>query len=140
LLGILIVPTIILSTTALESTANLAGQLKSGEVAIPRPPENVKDWPIIDQQLSDLWGLASENISGALQQVKPQLESVGLWLLQMVKSAGASLFTFIVAIIIAGIFLANATGGRELAHQFATRIMGEKVISMRNCRAKSFKA
>ena len=126
LLGILFVPTIILSATAIESATDLARQLKSGDLVIPHPSENVKSWPLVGPWLSDLWALASENISAALEQIRPQLKSTGLWLLQMVKSAGASLLSFIVAIIIAGVILANAKKGERLAHQFALRIMGEQ--------------
>lgn len=126
LLGILFVPTIILSTTAIESATDLARQLNAGDLVIPPPPENVKDWPLVGSQVSNLWTLASENVSAALGQIQPQLKSIGLWLLQVVKSAGASLLIFIVAVVISGFILANAKGGQRFAHQFAQRIMGEQ--------------
>lgn len=126
LLSLIIVPTLVLSKTAFESTINLAAQLRSGELDIPRPPEDIKNWPIVGQKLSSVWSLASENLSAALQQVKPQLESIGLWLANVVKAAGMSLLTFVAAIIISGFILANAKGARWFAHQFTTRIIGEK--------------
>lgn len=126
LLGIIFIPTIILSTTAIEGATNLAQQLEAGEFAITPPPESVKDIPLIGPQVSDLWTLASENITAALENIKPQLQSTGLWLFQVIKSAGIAMLALIAAIIIAGVILANAKSGKQFAQQFAFRIMGEQ--------------
>ena len=126
LLAIIFVPTIILSTTAIQSATDIAQQLKSGEVVIPEPPGNVQNWPLVGPQISDTWTLASDNLSEALAKIKPQLKSTGLWLLKMIKSAGASILIFLAAVVIAGFILVNANSGQRLAHQFAIRIMGEK--------------
>lgn len=124
LLSVLLVPTVMLSETALESTTDLAAQLRSGELHIPPPPESVKEWPLVGSRLSEAWLLASENISAALNQVKPQLKSAGLWLVGAVKSAGAGLLQFLVAIILSGIFLKSAESGKVFAKRFAERLVG----------------
>ena len=126
LLSIILVPSIILSASAVEGATQLAQQLEAGDFVITPPPQSIKSIPLIGTQLSDLWTLASENITAALGSIQPQLKSAGLSLLQMIKSAGIGFFSLIAAIIIAGMILANAKSGKQLAQRFALRIVGEQ--------------
>lgn len=126
MLVLLIGPTIMLAETLVDGVQRLAGGLSDGRLQIPPPPATVAEWPLIGQPLFEFWGQASLNLGSALNEVGPQLKAVGGWLLSAAGGVGFGILQFVFAIIIAGIFLANAQGGGEAAHAIATRLMGEQ--------------
>jgi predicted PurR-regulated permease PerM len=136
LLTLLIVPTVILSTTLFSSASELANKMQAGTVAIPPPPANVAEWPVVGEKLAQVWQLASENLSEALIQLKPQLKSIGQWLLGFLAHAGADVLKFIAAIIIAGFLQVKAKAGHDFSQSLATRLTGNRGAHYVNLSAK----
>jgi predicted PurR-regulated permease PerM len=93
----------------------------AGDILIPPPPESVKDWPIVGQQIHAFWELASTNLRSALSQVLPQLKPVGEYLLGMARNAGLGTLKFILSVVMAGFMLAYGpqllTATRALARR-----------------------
>ena len=44
----------------IDGLQDFAGQLDAGTLAIPSPPEGVKEWPIVGPQIYSLWDQALE--------------------------------------------------------------------------------
>ena len=55
LLAILITPTVIISGALLDNVHTLSTQLENDKLEIPPPGEGVSDWPIIGEDLADVW-------------------------------------------------------------------------------------
>jgi predicted PurR-regulated permease PerM len=125
-LVILIVPSVMLSETLVGGSAEFVQRLGDDRIQIPPPPDTVAGWPIVGDQIHSLWKLASQNLQEALTQFQPQLKTIGLALLGVMGSAGLGLLQFVAAVIIAGMLLAGAEGGRDFAHAFARRLAGER--------------
>ena len=123
---ILITPTVKLAETLVNGTSLLSGYLGGESLSIPPPPKSIAGWPIIGEPLAGFWGLASENLGAAVQQITPQLKAFGGWLLSAAAGAGLGILMFVVAIIIAGALLANAQGGHRAANAIATRLAGDR--------------
>ena len=123
---ILIVPTVLLTETMIGGLKMVAEKIKEGSLSIPPPPDNLHNLMIIGQPLAKFWLLASENIHSALQQLTPVLKVIGSWLLSAAAGAGIAILHFVVAIIIAGILLANSSGGNRTAHAITNRLSDEK--------------
>lgn len=123
---VLIVPSAMLSETMVGGASRLTQAIESDSLKVPPPPESVAGWPLIGQQLDDLWQLASVNLQEALNQFNPQLKALALGLLGAIGSAGLGLLQFVISIIIAGILLASADGGRDFAYAFARRLAGDR--------------
>ncbi len=79
----------------------LIERLGSGKL-VPPPPDSIKDWPLIGPQVFDFWSLASTNVRDAIAHLLPTLQPVGQFLFDLVSSAGAGMFYFLVSLIIAG--------------------------------------
>jgi predicted PurR-regulated permease PerM len=73
-LAIVIGPATWLGLSAVEGVRELAEELTAGELIIPLPPEQVKDWRIVGPQLYELWSQASNNIRAILREVVPYLK------------------------------------------------------------------
>lgn len=128
LLGIvlLVVPSLLLSRTAIEGVRYLATNLREGTLTIPAAPAAIAGWPLVGQQIADFWNLASQNLQAALAELRPQLISLGQWLLASAASAAFSLIQFVFSILVAAAFLANAQGGGRMTRRIATRMAGER--------------
>ena len=125
-LVILITPTVMLSGTLIGSAQGLAKGFQEGTIAVPPPPETVKDWPLVGQNLDTFWLQASENLAAAAAKIAPQLKAVGSFLLSTAAGAGFGILQFVIAIFIAGILLAHAEAGTRAAYAIATRLAGDK--------------
>jgi predicted PurR-regulated permease PerM len=125
-LVLLLVPALMLSGTLIDSAHGLAAGLQEGSIAVPPPPEGVKAWPMVGEQLEVFWSQASNNLAATLEKIAPQLKAVGGWLLSTAAGAGWGLLQFVIAIVIAGVLLANAQGGSKATYAIVTRLAGEK--------------
>ena len=123
---LVIAPMLLLTGTLVDSAKVLAQDLSDGALTIPPPSEGVATWPVIGEELDRFWRLASYNIEAALQQIAPQIKIVGGWLLATAAGAGFGILQFVIAIIIAGVLVAHAAGGRWAADAIATRLAGSR--------------
>jgi predicted PurR-regulated permease PerM len=126
MLIVVIAPTVMLSGTLVETVKPLAVNLSEGSLSIPPPPEIIKSWPLIGENLYGFWTLASHNIEAALQKIGPHIKVVGTWLLTTAAGAGFGILQFVFAIIIAGVLMPQASGAYRAAHALSTRLAGEQ--------------
>jgi predicted PurR-regulated permease PerM len=125
-LAVLIVPTVMLSGSMVESSKALATDIEAGTLTVPPPSDKVKDWPLIGEKLHGAWSLASTNLEGALEKFKPQVEAVGKWLLSGAAGVGGGVLMFVISIIIAGAFLVYGRSGSQAMESIAGRVMGKQ--------------
>jgi predicted PurR-regulated permease PerM len=123
---ILIVPTVMLSGTLIDSAHGLAKGLQQGTIAVPSPPESVKSWPVVGEALDGYWRQASQNLAATAAKIAPQLKAAGSWLLSTAAGAGFGILKFVIAIVISGVLLANAEAGGRTAYAISTRLAGQK--------------
>jgi predicted PurR-regulated permease PerM len=125
-LALLVAPTVMLSGTLVQGVTWLAEALSAGTLAVPPPPDGIREWPLVGERLHQFWNLASTNLAGALGQLEPQLEDFSRWLLKKAAGAGIGVLQFVLSIAIAGLLLANAASGQRAAEAVATRLTGER--------------
>jgi predicted PurR-regulated permease PerM len=131
-LVLLMVPTIMLAKALVQNVAILAEEFRSGQLAIPPPPDNVQTWPLIGDHVSNIWQLAANNLADVLKPLEPQLKAFGTWLVKLAGSAGMSMLMFIVAVVIAGVLLAHSGGSHRVVHGIARRLAGERGDELAN--------
>jgi predicted PurR-regulated permease PerM len=126
LLVILLVPTVMLADTLVETVRILAKKLQTGTLEVPPPPASVATWPLIGEPLDAFWRAASQNLALALKPVTPQLKALGTWLLSSAAEAGLGILQFLAAIIISGMLLAHTQLGARTAHTLGIRLAGDQ--------------
>lgn len=126
LLAVLIVPIALLAHTLADGFRALAARLRDETITIPLPPSNIATWPIVGKPLTDLWRLASTNLSAALQSLAPQLKAGASGLLAVAAAAGLGALQFFVAILVAGFFLANFSRCAGVSRRLAVQLFGNK--------------
>jgi len=127
-LVVLITPTALLSDTMVTGARDLTRALQEGTLEIPPPPDSVAHWPLIGERLAEFWGLASDNLENAADEVRPQIKIVVKRLVTIVANAGFALLQFIAAIIIAGVLVAHGEAGKRAARALARRLADERGV------------
>ncbi len=130
LLALLITPTIMLSGALIDEAQDISNQIDQDTLSIPLPPESVKDWPLVGDEVSSFWTKASTDPTGTMRRVQPELQKIGKWLVSTAAGAGFTILMFSFSIIISGVFLATADKGRRAAELILTRLVGENGKSM----------
>ena len=126
LLLLLLVPSVMITTSLVESATELAGNLSEGEIDVPPPPAQVANWPIVGGRVHALWSTASQNLGAALGQAKPQLKAIGHWMLSGGATAGFGIVMFALSIVIAGVLLSYGERATETARRIARRVAQER--------------
>ena len=124
-LSILIVPSILLINSMIETAKGLAETMQTGTLHIPPPPNNVAEWPVIGKHIFSLWTAASENLVDTLSRFKSELRIVGTWVLSTTAGTVGSVLQFIISIIIASVFMANASSVSQFSKSLFIRVAGE---------------
>ena len=125
-LSLLIVPTIKLSASIIDTGQALSTAWESGTLKIPPPAESIADWPLIGEKLHKYLTLASVNLEAALKQIAPQLKSAGAWLFSAFGEAGLGVLQFIISILIAAVFLASTEAAHRATLAISSRIAGDQ--------------
>jgi predicted PurR-regulated permease PerM len=120
-LGVVIGPATWLGLSAVDGVRELAGELATGDLVIPSPPEQVRDWPLVGPQLYDIWNQASNNIRTVLRDVAPYLKPLAGTMLALAGGAGVGTLKFLLSVLVAGFLFPYgpqlvAGGRRFLSH------------------------
>jgi len=126
LLAFLVVPVFFLAQALFESVQTLAAHVKEGTLNIPPPPAQVESWPIVGAPLNSLWNQASRDLSEMARSYAPQIKAAFSTLLSASAGIGLTLLQFLLSIVVAGVLLANARAGYDVAHSLCSRFFGDK--------------
>ena len=91
-----------------ESATGLRTNITAGTLHIPPPADSVKEWPVVGEKVYAYWSEASQNIVNFVTKHRESLSSMGKKLLAAATGVGASILQFVVATLIAGVFLTSA--------------------------------
>ena len=75
LLGValIVVPLGAVTVNVADTTLELVADFENQTVAVPRPPESVREWPVIGEKVHAAWSLASVNLEAAVKRFGPPL-------------------------------------------------------------------
>jgi predicted PurR-regulated permease PerM len=125
-LALLIVPVVLLADTMIEGVQTLSARLKEGAPIIPPPPAGVESWPIIGARLNSLWTQASSDISEAVRSFGPQIKTALPQILTVSSGLGLTVVQFALAIVVAGLLLANAQRAYSVTCSLSNRLFGDE--------------
>jgi len=125
-LAILLVPTYVLTGSSVTALKTVGTQLNSGSVTINPPNDSVAGWPLIGKQVHAVWTDATENIEATINKFEDQLKELGGAVVRFSGSMAVGVLQFVASIIIAGVFLVGAEGGRRTTLTFASSLVGDR--------------
>ncbi len=123
---LIILPSIELAVSGIDGVQAISEKLSGVEFKVPPPPEGIADWPVIGKSVEKMWQQTSVNLQATLIKFAPQAKAFAGWLLKKGIGSGIGLLMFAVSIIIAGILMATADSGGQMAKNLFVRLAGER--------------
>ena len=125
MLALIVLPTVQLVISSVDGAKGLAAHLQDGTLKIPAPSEKIKSLPLIGEELFATWKQASENLESTAVKFQQEIKSVGEKMLSMIGGTGLTILKFTFAIIIAGVFMANALTIQAFMIKLSSRLVGK---------------
>jgi len=125
-LALVIGPTWLFAGSIIDSAREFGQGVQEGKLEIPAPAAKVQEWPFIGERLYANWSAAAENLQSWLAEHNEQMKALGSAALKKAASAGLSILQFVLAIVIAAVFLANAETSVQAMRGFCGRVLGER--------------
>jgi predicted PurR-regulated permease PerM len=123
-IALLLIPLYLLATSMAASVQGALATVRDGALEIPPPSDAVAGWPVIGKSVHGFWLQASTDLTGMAKQFAPQIKSASLAGLGKLAGFSVGLLMFIVALILAGVFMAYSEGGRRSSVRIASRVFG----------------
>jgi predicted PurR-regulated permease PerM len=101
-LMIVVGPVAWLGLKLIDEVELVVGELDSKLLSIPLPAETVKGWPLIGEQVYELWTRVATDTKAILLEVAPRLKPLGRQLLEIAQSLVFGLLELVASIVIAG--------------------------------------
>jgi predicted PurR-regulated permease PerM len=114
------VPLVTLGISLADHADEWALLLTDQQFTVPVADPAVAEWPVIGPALFEVWDRAHEDLVSAVKQMQPQLIAGGKVVFGAVANTVLTLLLFLVALVLAGFMMGNASQGE---HQMR-RVLG----------------
>ena len=125
LLTLLIVPSLVFIGSTMDGIEQFAHKMQAGSLSIPPPQEKIAKWPVIGKPIYQAWEGLANNTDAMVTKYAPQLKAIGAKLFASTTHLVVTLLLFILAIIIGGVFLPIAQGGKKVANKTFDMLLGD---------------
>ncbi|NOQ65151.1 MAG: AI-2E family transporter [Methyloprofundus sp.] len=133
-LSLLIGPAIMIADSLIDTSTYLAKGFKEGTLVIPPPAENVKEWPIIGENVYAFWNQASSNLEDTIKKNIGQLKTLGEAFFSAIAGVSMGVVQFIFSIIISAVFLVNAQNSHlsmlKIARRLTDKVQGQEMVEL----------
>ena len=126
LLAILIVPSAMFVDSTVDGVQNVVDLVQSGKSFIPHPPEDVLNWKFIGKPVYEIWSLASESMVSVIVKLGPQLKELAPAVLSVASSLGATIFMFLISIVIGGALLNQGENAEKTSQSIFNTLLGKQ--------------
>jgi len=123
-LAILILPSLLVVDSAVDTVGVVKGHYQAGTLKIPPPTDKVKSWPLVGKRLHAEWSRASVNLTDELKKYEPQLIAFGKAIASAAAGAGLGVIQFVFSIIISSVLVAYAAGAQDMTIKIFSRLAG----------------
>jgi predicted PurR-regulated permease PerM len=129
------VPGYITGKSLVDSVGTLRAQLGGDELKVPQLPAEWYQDKGLRRMVADRWPADNGAVAEFLQAHLEDIKAIAKSTLQALARFTADLVMLILSIVIAGILLANAKAGGQVAEDFLDRVMGRNGAAMVNLAA-----
>lgn len=124
LLGLMLIvgPLGAVTVNVADTTLELVADFENQTVVVPRPPESVRDWPVVGERVHAAWSLASTNLEAAVKRFGPPLLQAAGGIVGKIAGVGFGMLGFAVSVLIAGFLFIPGPRLGDTIKTFASRI------------------
>lgn len=125
-LAVFLGPATWLGIGLVDGLRNISDQLASGDLTIPSPPDSVRDWPLLGEQIYEFWNKASSNLEATFRDIAPNLKPLAGPVLAIAGSAGTGTIKFVLSVIVAGFLFSSGPRLVPTIRNMLARIVEER--------------
>jgi len=136
-IAVLAVPAWVIGNSLIDTASQSLKAAKGGggaHVEIPLPPDSVKEWPLVGPKVHEAWKHAHDNPEDLKAKLGPKLKDATKGLLGALANVASGLLLFLVAMPIAGIFMAygeqSASSARRICSAFVGPVRGPGIANL----------
>jgi len=125
-LMIVVGPVAWLGLKLIDEVELVVGKLDSKLLSIPLPAETVKGWPLIGEQVYDLWTRVATDTKAILIEVALRLKPLGGQLLEIAQSLVFGLLEFVASIVVAAFLYSPGPQLADSLRAFLRRTLSDR--------------
>ncbi len=122
----LIVPTWMLSDQIIGSSSKIITAVKEQKNIIPKPTQNVKEWPVIGEKTYELWENGYNNFEETLKKYSNEIKTVLEKAAKIVKNILSLVATSVASLIVAAFLLISKENASKFYYRLMERLLGDK--------------
>jgi len=126
LVALIIMPTISLTGSILDSGQEFYASFQEGTLKVPPPAETVRDWPLVGETIYTTWSTASSDLENFIVKYKDEISNSLGWFFSSFAGLMGSVALGLFALIFAGVFMSSADAGYQSGVNFANRLVEGK--------------
>ena len=126
LVALVIMPTISLTGSILDSGQEFYASFQEGTLKVPPPAETVRGWPLVGETIYTTWSTASSDLEHFIVKYKDEISNSLGWFFSSFAGLMGSVALGLFALIFAGVFMSSADAGYQSGVQFANRLVAGK--------------
>ena len=127
-LVLIIAPLALVAVNFADAVQALIGELWTGNFTLPAAPAAIKDWPVVGERIHDTWNQVADNLASTIIKFQAPIREVMGVVVTKLASIGGGVLSFVVSIILSGLFLTQATRLAGAIQVLASRIAGERGV------------
>lgn len=124
-LALIILPSFSFVSALVSEVKDLFSQISNNTLEIQAPPEKVAQWPVIGKSVYKIWDLFAQNMRSAFDLYSDQIKNMASWAFHNFTGITETLLIFVVAVIIAGVFLNASSKGFKTTYDIGTKLVGK---------------
>jgi predicted PurR-regulated permease PerM len=138
---VFIVPFSVLISSLTEHVASVAGLAKDlTTMKLPEAPAWLAKVPLMGSRLEALWHQASTDMPAVLESARPAIRDGAAWVLKQSGNLTLAVLEFLLAIIFAGLLLANGEAMQALVKRLTHRIGGQQGLALVDVAGQTIRA
>lgn len=122
----------LLANSMISTVSDLSTKIRANELIVPQPPEVVKSWPFIGEQLHQVWSLAATNMATLVNEYARYLLDTGKFVVGKTAYLSFDLLLFIISVLFAGYLLSQGDTLINHINKLAERVSPARGLSMIN--------
>lgn len=127
-LVLIIAPLALVAVNFADAVQALIGRLRTGEFTLPAAPDAIRNWPVVGERLHDIWNRVAGDLTSTIIKFQAPIRELMGAVVTKLASIGGGILSFVVSIILSGLFLTQSTRMAAAIQVLASRVAGDKGV------------